>query len=77
MHTLNAEIDESEPWAAFSWLLVPNLALNEFGTSRRATSESVGPKSFRQFAIQSFPTNSIATTGPLAIYSTRSLKYIL
>jgi len=73
-HTLSADVHESEPWAAFSDLSLPNRALILPGTSLRACSESVGPRSSRHFATPLSASNSIAITGPEVMYSTRKLK---
>ena len=50
---------------------MPNLALTDIGALFLAVAESVGPKSVRHFSIAFDPFNSIATTGPLVINSTK------
>lgn len=56
------------------YIPVPNFALIDRGAWILAVAESVGPKSVRHFVIALAPFNSMATTGPLSMNSTKQLK---
>ena len=53
------------------YIPVPNFALIDRGAWILAVAESVGPKSVRHFVIALAPFNSMATTGPLSMNSTK------
>lgn len=71
---LAAEVNESDPWAAFLVPSVPNRPLIEFGLSLLACKEFVGPKSFLHFATQFYATSSNPTTKSELINWTSVLK---